>query len=200
MNMPALCAAAAIVELDAVHVGQWMVSRPIVLGPAFGALCGAPELGAAAGALFELFCVDVLPVGAALPINGSVAVVAFLLLAAGPAETPPAAAFPAALLLGSLFRRLDARVRNRRARLTALAEDSVERGKDPHLGRLILSGLGWHAVATFAFLYLGVLGLGPGLRWAWAAAPETLQRGLVLAFSNAPWLGLAALLYSLKPK
>ena len=61
--LPALCCLAALVELDTVHVGQWLVSRPILLGPALGALCGAPWLGLGGGALIELFCLDGLPVG-----------------------------------------------------------------------------------------------------------------------------------------
>ena len=58
-----------LVSLDATAVGQFMVSRPIVVGPLVGALMGDTGLGLALGALCELIWMADLPVGAHLPID-----------------------------------------------------------------------------------------------------------------------------------
>jgi mannose/fructose/N-acetylgalactosamine-specific phosphotransferase system component IIC len=53
-----------LVALDLVSVPQAMISRPLVAGTVAGALAGDLEAGLRIGALFELFALDVLPVGA----------------------------------------------------------------------------------------------------------------------------------------
>ncbi|MCX5787071.1 MAG: PTS sugar transporter subunit IIC [Elusimicrobia bacterium] len=197
--LPGLCAFTAIIELDAVHVGQWMLSRPMILGPMLGALGGVPWLGLAGGALVELFCVDVLPVGASLPINGAVAVASLVLLCAGPSAVPVSAAFPAALFLAWAYRAVERAVRTACVRIARRAMDEVELGRPARLGRRLLSGLGLHAAATAAYLYAAAW-MAPLLGWGWDAVPAPARRGLEPAFMNAPWLGLGALLYSLRPR
>jgi mannose/fructose/N-acetylgalactosamine-specific phosphotransferase system component IIC len=53
-----------LVGLDLVSVPQAMISRPIVAGTVAGALAGDVESGLRVGILFELFALDVLPIGA----------------------------------------------------------------------------------------------------------------------------------------
>ena len=53
-----------LVGLDLVSVPQAMISRPLVAGTVAGALAGDTEAGLRIGVLFELFALDVLPVGA----------------------------------------------------------------------------------------------------------------------------------------
>ncbi|HYF39452.1 MAG TPA: PTS sugar transporter subunit IIC [Gemmatimonadales bacterium] len=53
-----------LVGLDLVSVPQAMISRPLVAGTVAGALAGNVEMGLRIGVLFELFALDVLPVGA----------------------------------------------------------------------------------------------------------------------------------------
>ena len=53
-----------LVGLDLVSVPQAMISRPLVAGTVAGALAGDTEAGLRIGILFELFALDVLPVGA----------------------------------------------------------------------------------------------------------------------------------------
>ncbi|MBI4423114.1 MAG: PTS sugar transporter subunit IIC [Elusimicrobia bacterium] len=198
--LPILCLLIAVIELDGVHVGQWMLSRPIVIGPLLGFLCDAPWLGLGAGALVELFSVDALPVGASLPINGAVAVAAMILLAIGPDAIPVSLAFPSGLALGSAFRRIENQIRARRSRLTPRAVKAVEAHRSFPFATVVARGLALHAAATAAFVYGSVVVLGPVLGLGFDAAPPSARRGLDLAFMNAPWIGLAALLYSLRPR
>lgn len=54
-----------LVGLDLVSVGQTMISRPLVAGAVAGAIAGDLATGLQLGIVFELFQLDVLPVGAA---------------------------------------------------------------------------------------------------------------------------------------
>ena len=62
-----LAGAGAVVSLDAVHVAQVMVSRPVVVGPLAGWILGDVVLGLHVGALVELVWISVLPIGPYTP-------------------------------------------------------------------------------------------------------------------------------------
>jgi PTS system mannose-specific IIC component len=66
-----------LVALDLVSVPQAMIARPIVAGAVAGWMCGDLDAGLRVGLLFELFALDVLPVGAVrYPDYGPATVVA----------------------------------------------------------------------------------------------------------------------------
>ena len=54
-----------LVGLDLVSVPQIMIARPLVAGAGAGLILGDLETGLRLGVLFELFQLDILPVGAA---------------------------------------------------------------------------------------------------------------------------------------
>jgi len=61
----------AFLSLDTTAAGQFMVSRPIVVGPLIGWLTGDPLLGLGVGALVELIWIGQLPVGNVLPLDAT---------------------------------------------------------------------------------------------------------------------------------
>ena len=61
----ALLAWGTVVGLDLVSVPQIMIARPLVAGGVAGGILGDAATGLLVGALFELFQLDILPVGAA---------------------------------------------------------------------------------------------------------------------------------------
>jgi mannose/fructose/N-acetylgalactosamine-specific phosphotransferase system component IIC len=193
-----LCAAAAaVLELDAAMACQFMVSRPIVLGPLLGFFLGQPGLGAGLGVICELFTLEELPVGSWLPLNASVAVATALILSSGPAPVPPELALPVGLAAGLAHKRIEAVLRRRRAKLNALVAGRLERAEEPGLGRLALGELARQAATTF--LLLAVLLACRGLvRGAWSASPDALRSGLRFGYAVAPWPGLWSLLRSFK--
>ncbi|MGH7535587.1 MAG: PTS sugar transporter subunit IIC, partial [Gemmatimonadales bacterium] len=72
-----------LVGLDLVSVPQAMISRPMVAGAVAGVLTGDLEAGLRVGLLFELFALDVLPIGAVRYPDYGPATVAATALAAG---------------------------------------------------------------------------------------------------------------------
>ncbi|MDE2291208.1 MAG: PTS sugar transporter subunit IIC, partial [Elusimicrobia bacterium] len=72
-GLPLFSAGVAVIETDAVLVGQWLISRPVVVGPLVGWLLGDLAAGLVLGALVEAFCLEELPVGSVVPPNGAVA-------------------------------------------------------------------------------------------------------------------------------
>lgn len=195
--LPLLSALAALLEADCVHVGQWMVSRPMVAGPLFGAVLGSSWTGALLGCLLEAFGVQARPVGGVVPANGTVAAAVGVLLCLGPEGLSPAAAFPAALACGALFSRIEDGIRVRRAALALPVLAAAEEGRPIPWRGLFARSIGMHAAAAALFVYASSALLGPGLSWLWRAAPQTLRAGAGWAFEKSLWIGLAALLDAL---
>jgi PTS system mannose-specific IIC component len=72
-----------LVGLDLVSVPQAMISRPLVAGTVAGWLAGDVHTGLRVGVLFELFALDVLPVGAVKYPDYGPATIAAVMLGAG---------------------------------------------------------------------------------------------------------------------
>jgi mannose/fructose/N-acetylgalactosamine-specific phosphotransferase system component IIC len=193
--LPALSAWVALLECDSVLVGQWTLSRPLLLGPLMGFLCGDIRMGLAAGALCELFSFDRAPVGSAIPFNAPVAAGCVVLLCAGPHAVPIPLAFPAGLIAGYGHRRAEYAVRLWRARLTRDAAESLEARGEVDWVRIHLLSVGAHALTTAAFVYAAAAIAGPALSAAWDVLPDLFRRGLQNALDAAPFIGLAALMH-----
>lgn len=176
----------ALLELDSVHAGQFMLSRPIVLGALLGLLFQRLELGFSLGALVEMFSLEALPVGGHVPANATIAAGAALLFALGPSPVPVEAAFPAGMASGWAYRWLDARARERR-------------GAAASPGGAVLMGILSQFASTALFLFLAVVFLRPLLCWGWPWAPDFVSEGLRFALTLAPWLGTAVLAKTLWP-
>ena len=121
--------------LDLVSVPQAMISRPLVAGTVAGALAGDIEAGLRIGVLFELFALDVLPVGAVrYPDYGPATVGAVTLGVGTPWELGLGISTAFGLVLAILggwslqvVRRWNARAIQRRAAALAAGESSAIR-------------------------------------------------------------------------
>jgi mannose/fructose/N-acetylgalactosamine-specific phosphotransferase system component IIC len=124
-----------LVGLDLVSVPQAMISRPVVAGTVAGALAGEPEAGLRIGILFELFALDVLPVGAArYPDYGPATVSAAALSVGTPWQLGLGISVALGLVLAVLggwslqvVRRWNARAIQRRTAALAAGESSAIR-------------------------------------------------------------------------
>jgi mannose/fructose/N-acetylgalactosamine-specific phosphotransferase system component IIC len=153
-----------LVGLDLVSVPQAMIARPIVAGAVAGWLAGDVEAGLRVGVLFELFALDVLPVGAVrYPDYGPATVAATALASDSPWQL--ALGLSAALglviaVLGGfslqLVRRANARAIQRRSAALAAGESGAIRR------------LQYGSLARDAARGAGLTALGLGCAWALA--------------------------------
>jgi mannose/fructose/N-acetylgalactosamine-specific phosphotransferase system component IIC len=147
-----------LVGLDLVSVPQAMISRPLVAGTVAGWLVGDVEAGLRIGAVFELFALDVLPVGAVrYPDYGPATVAAVALGAGAPWELSLGLSAALGLVLAVLggwslqiVRRWNARAIQRRAAALAAGESSAIR-------RLQYGALLRDAARGFILTLLGIV-------------------------------------------
>jgi mannose/fructose/N-acetylgalactosamine-specific phosphotransferase system component IIC len=147
-----------VVGLDLVSVPQAMISRPLVAGSVAGWLLNDVEAGLRIGVLFELFALDVLPVGAVrYPDYGPATVAAVALGAGAPWELSLGLSVALGLVLAVLggwslqiVRRWNARAIQRRAAALAAGESSAIR-------RLQYGGLLRDAARGFMLTLLGIV-------------------------------------------
>jgi mannose/fructose/N-acetylgalactosamine-specific phosphotransferase system component IIC len=147
-----------IVGLDLVSVPQAMISRPLVAGTVAGWILGDVQAGLRIGVLFELFALDVLPVGAVrYPDYGPATLAAVALAAGSPWQLglglSTALGLVLALLGGwslQLVRRSNARAIQRRAAALAAGESGAIR-------RLQYGGLLRDAARGFSLTLAGVV-------------------------------------------
>lgn len=64
----------SIIHLDVLVFGQFLLHRPIVVGPLIGFLLGIPQDGLVIGIIFELIYTSIIPVGIKVPPDATVAV------------------------------------------------------------------------------------------------------------------------------
>ncbi|HEV8454402.1 MAG TPA: PTS sugar transporter subunit IIC [Gemmatimonadales bacterium] len=125
----------SLVGLDLVSVPQAMISRPLVAGTVAGWLAGDTEAGLRIGVLFELFALDILPVGAVrYPDYGPATVVAAALAAGTPWELSLGVSAALGLVLAvvggwslQVVRRWNARAIQRKAAALSAGESSAIR-------------------------------------------------------------------------
>ncbi len=151
-----LLAWGTVVAVDLVTWPQAMLARPLVAGGIAGWLAGDAPTGLALGAIFELFALDVLPVGATRYPDYGPATVAAVTLAAGTAW--PARAGLAVLLglglaaLGgwSMLRLRAANAQALQGKVAALAAGQAS----------AIRGLWWGGITRDVVRGLGLTALG----------------------------------------
>jgi len=105
MSLWVLALAGGIVGLDGTSFPQIMISRPVVAGALMGWVLGVPAEGAALGAIFELFHLGILPIGASrYPEAGTAIVASVWAYAASGAD--PGTGFLMAIAFGLFWERL----------------------------------------------------------------------------------------------
>ncbi|MDD5259855.1 MAG: PTS sugar transporter subunit IIC [bacterium] len=62
---------ASIISLDVTACWQVMISRPIIIGPLIGWMCGDFTHGMIMGSILELIWINTLPLGASIPLDAA---------------------------------------------------------------------------------------------------------------------------------
>jgi len=189
------CALGALFELDNLRAGQFMLARPIVLGPLLGWFLGNAGQGALLGAAVEILNIESLPLGELVPLNGTVAVCAAVWV--GQNADAPGFGLAGGLILGWLFAWAETFLRAAYSRFNAAFEEAWRRGRAVPAGAVLASA----AAAHWAWCYLTLLFGVRGLEWiAVTLRPWRAMEGFETALAIVPVLGFAAFLSALRPR
>ncbi|PCI37536.1 MAG: hypothetical protein COB53_06055 [Elusimicrobia bacterium] len=191
---------AALLSLDRTLIGQWMVSRPVVLGTALGWVLGDVQTGWWVGLLLEAISLDTEPVGGVIGLNGTIAVSVTLLAALGDARLPLGAAFPLGLVFGLLYRPLEEKLRRRRDGWTGLFASRLREGERAPWAKAYVTSF-FEEFATAAFvLTAATFAATAAAGILWRAAPAFVRVGLEDALAISPLLAAGTLIWQLVRK
>lgn len=188
----------ALLSLDAAAVGQWMFSRPIVLGPLLGFALGNVSVGFWVGAMVELIWISVIPIGIGVPPDvGIVAALSILWSHAMPNTPSPQAlcllSVAIAIPFGVLFKRLDILQRTFSKYLVRQVEAGVMAGRFQRIGQMVFAGIALSYLRSFLFLF--IVGAGGGALisslYDFTLTTPAVLRGLLYAANLMPILGMS---------
>ena len=195
-----LCAVLALMELDTTYIGQFLISRPLVVGSVMGLLTGNLFLGLQIGLFTELIYLDFIPIGGIVPPSGAISAGLGVLVAYFFAA-PVYFAFFVGILGGAAFSIIEKRLRRFRSRLLRGAEARILAGSlSP--GMLIFESLVFQYLCIFAFLIMALTIGGPLAAYISSAMPPKAHIAFQFSYFVVPWMGLVLLFisFSTKPK
>ena len=194
------CALVALLELDTTYIGQFMFSRPIIVGSVLGYLTGNFFLGLQLGVFTELIYLDFIPIGGVVPPSGAVSAGIGALMAYF-FGLPAYFAFFMGIISGILFAFIEKRLRIMRARLLRGVEIKIMAGKLTP-GLLMAQSILFQFLVVFTFLLIMLTIIGPLAAYCGAAAPQKVRIAFQFSYFVVPWIGLAVMFisFSTKPK
>ncbi len=201
----------SLLSLDRTAWGQLMVSRPIVIAPIIGIICGNATVGLMVGVLIELLWINELPVGAAIPSDDTL----FAAVASGVITTiitsrnmsdPVGIGSLTFLVLATMIplasqgKKIDIMVRKYNEKILTEMETRLLVGNPGQAVSLHLNGLIHFLACNFVAILIssGVLLLV--MPYLHSLIPESIRRmmnGLLIVF---PLVGIAALLSGIHKK
>jgi len=192
-----LAALAAVLSLDITTFGQFMVSRPIVVGPLFGYLAGDIKTGLWVGMMVELIWVNAIPMGAAIPQDiMSVAILSTLwgLNTFGGQRSAMILALVLAVPAGILYKNLDIIFRYYNVRIVHWVEEGVISGNEQRIINGIYIGLLLSLLKAFFFYVIFIYaGQWLMLKIFYQLSPD-IAGGLEFAWRLLPLVGFGSLL------
>jgi len=187
----------ALIGLDHIAVGQFMVAQPVVGAVAVAWLVGEPLLGVWSALTFQLLWAGQLPIGAYVPPNAAITAIAAVGIAAPgslPFSSRMVLAAALAVPVGVLAGRLDMWVKSRNIGVLHRAENDVLDGRPFALGGAVVRGIARFFLKDFCVLLAAVF-LGAALMTAAAPfIPARAVNGLRYAFVLMPAVGVASAL------
>jgi mannose/fructose/N-acetylgalactosamine-specific phosphotransferase system component IIC len=187
----------ALLGLDNIAVGQFMLAQPAIGAVFVGYIVGEPLLGVWAGLTFQLLWVGQIPVGAYVPPSAPITAIAAVGLA-GPVATPlPARAVAAAALaipVGILAGRLDFWIKSRNVGVLHRSENDLLDGRPLALGSAVIKGVTFFFLKDFFILFSTVFVGSAVVALALRHVTPGWFRGLEFAFVISPAAGIGAAL------
>ncbi|MEE8639580.1 MAG: PTS sugar transporter subunit IIC [bacterium] len=195
----AICVAfvGALLGLDNIAIGQFMLAQPAVGAVLVGYMVGEPLLGVWAALTFQLLWLGQIPVGAYVPPSAPITAIAAVGLA-GPSAAPlPARAVAAAFLaipVGVLAGKLDFWIKNRNVGILHRSENDLLDGRPLALGGAVIKGVANFFLKDFFLLLVAIFVGSALLTLALRHVTPGWYPGLELAFVISPAVGIGAAL------
>ncbi len=187
----------ALLGLDNIAVGQFMLAQPAIGAVLVGYIVGEPLLGIWAALTFQLLWVGQIPVGAYVPPSAPITAIAAVGLA-GPVGAPlPARAVAAAALaipVGILAGRLDFWIKSKNVGVLHRSENDLLDGRPLALGGAVIKGVTYFFLKDFFVLLATVLVGSLILALVLQHMMPGWSRGLEFAFVISPAAGIGAAL------
>lgn len=194
-ELAVLCCLCAVLELDNVQVGQFMVSRPSVVGTLLGLVTGRLLEGVQIGLWTELLFLDRNPVGGSVPPSGLVAVASSVLILEY-SGLEVSAAFAMGIMLGLAYSKVGIWLRSRRSAWNREIEKTLEQKT---VFMYVMKSLSIECCCCWLFLFLGVILTSIAGEFLWSMSSEKVRLAVILTYGAVPWLGLAALVFRFQP-
>ena len=192
---------AAIISLDVTACWQIMISRPIIIGPVIGYLCGDFSHGIITGAMLELIWINTLPLGASIPLDAAattvVATASAIFMERWWTGTEPAAiaiGLAYALPLGVIFKKLDIFIRRFSNNLVYYADEYAKEGRMLRIQSMVVLAIALIVVKYFLFYFISIYCSLYILHAVVQRLPDTLIAGLDQSWILLIALGLAMVL------
>lgn len=197
LSLILLCILAALLELDTTYAFQFLLSRPIIAGPIFGALLGDAAAGVQVGVFAELLFTDISPLGGIIPPSGVVATVIPLALYSLGIELY--FGFFLGIVGAVLYSFFDALLRKTRFKWLIFLEKRI--GKKPtDIKRIVFVALLLSFLMTFIFITVVTWCSSQAMFIVYPYIPPKMHFAFRLAYMAVPWIGLAALLPAMRLK
>lgn len=195
----AVCVAfvGALLGLDNIAIGQFMLGQPAVGALALGYILGEPVLGIWVAVTFQLLWLGQIPVGAYLPPSASITAIVAVGLAA-PVSAPLASravvAAALAIPVGALAAWLDILIKSRNVGVLHRSENDLLDGQPLALGGAVVKGVARFFFKDFFLLLFAVFGGLFLVAQVLQRLTPSWDRGLELVFAISPAVGIAAAL------
>jgi len=195
----AVCVAfvGALLGLDNIAIGQFMLGQPAVGALLVGYIVGEPLLGIWAAVTFQLLWLGQIPVGAYLPPSASITAIAAVGLAAPVAAPLASRAVVAAALaipVGAFAAWLDISIKSRNVGILHRSENDLLDGRPLALGGAVVKGVARFFFKDFFLLLFAVFGGSFLVALVLQRLTPTWDRALELVFAASPAVGIAAAL------
>jgi len=187
----------AILGLDNIAVGQFMLAQPAVGAVLVGFLVHEPLAGVWAALTFQLLWAGQLPVGAYVPPNAAIMAIAAVGMAA-PAPVPfplrVVAAAALAVPVGIAAGKLDVWAKTRNVAVLHRAEKDLLDGRPFALGAALMKGAAHFFLKDFFLLLVAVFAGGYALTLALPHLGAAADKAAAAAFAVSPAVGLGVAL------
>lgn len=187
-----------LLTMDAVILGQFGFSRPIVCASIAGYLLGDIKLGLSIGIILELIWINTIPIGTTLVPDVS----ASALLATYWAGLMPKASDAAivlslifALPVGLIFKKTDLMLRRHNSSWNKKIEAAVEAGDSGIIARATMLAIFMFCAKNFLLFLFALQGYRI-LFWIFNILYEPLIDGLAAAYKFLPAVGIGVFLFN----